>query len=156
VFNFLKRDLLFKSESIINISNYKTILRTFNNSQSKIGVIKIQSEIAIPKGHMKKLTSYQKKYLRGLAHNLKPVVFIGQKGMTDQVASSTDEALNAHELIKVKFNEFKKKVEKMKIAELIETGTGCQLVGIIGHVAIFYRRHGDPEKRKIKIPTTRP
>jgi len=101
---------------------------------------------------MKKLTSYQKKYLRGLAHNLKPVVFVGQKGMTDQVANSTDDALNAHELIKVKFNEFKKKIEKMQIAELIETGTGCHLVGIIGHVAIFYRQHGDLEKRKIKVP----
>jgi RNA-binding protein len=104
---------------------------------------------------MKKLTSYQKKYLRGLAHNLKPVVFIGQKGMTDRVANSTDDALNAHELIKVKFNEFKKKIEKIQIAELIETGTGCQLVGIIGHVAIFYRQHSDPEKRKIKVPPTR-
>ena len=105
---------------------------------------------------MKDLNSYQKKYLRGLAHNLKPVVYIGQKGMTDQVASSADDALNAHELIKVKFNEFKKKNEKLHIAELIETGTGCQLVGIIGHVAIFYRQHGDPEKRKIKLPPTKP
>lgn len=101
---------------------------------------------------MKKLTSYQKKHLRGLAHNLKPVVFIGQKGMTDKVASSTDDALNAHELIKVKFNEFKNKIEKKQIAELIETGTGCQLVGILGHVAIFFRQHENPEKRKIKIP----
>ena len=101
---------------------------------------------------MQKLTGYQKKYLRGLAHHLKPMVFIGQKGMTDPVANSTDDALNTHELIKVKFNEFKKKSEKMHIAELIETGVGCQLVGIIGHVAIFYRRHRDPEKRKIKIP----
>jgi RNA-binding protein len=101
---------------------------------------------------MQKLASYQKKYLRGLAHHLKPVVFIGQKGMTDQVANSTDDALNTHELIKVKFNEFKEKSDKMQIAELIETGAGCQLVGIIGHVAIFYRRHRDPEKRKIKIP----
>lgn len=104
---------------------------------------------------MKKLTSYQKKHLRGLAHNLKPVVFIGQKGMTDKVASSTDDALNAHELIKVKFNEFKNKIEKKQIAELIETGTGCQLVGILGHVAIFFRQHENPEKRKIKIPPAR-
>ena len=105
---------------------------------------------------MNNLTSYQKKYLRGLAHNLKPVVFIGQKGMTDQVANSIDDALNAHELIKVKFNEFKKKNEKIQIVELIETATDCQLVGIIGHVAIFYRQQGDPEKQKIKIPPARP
>ena len=105
---------------------------------------------------MKNLTSYQKKYLRGLAHNLKPVVFIGQKRMTDQVANSIDDALNAHELIKVKFNEFKKKNETIQIVELIETATDCQLVGIIGHVAIFYRQHEDPEKRKIKVPPARP
>ena len=37
-------------------------------------------------------------------------------------------------------------------AEIIEAEASCQFVGIIGHIAIFYRQHLDPEKRKIKLP----
>ena len=101
---------------------------------------------------MKKLQGFQKKHLRGLAHGLKPVVFIGQKGLTDTVVRSINEALNSHELIKVKFIDFKEKEHKKKIAEAIEQQTGCETVGMIGHTAIFYRQHTDPQKRKIKVP----
>jgi RNA-binding protein len=52
---------------------------------------------------MKPLTSSQAKFLRGLAHNLKPVVFIGQKGITTALLESIREALAVHELIKVRF-----------------------------------------------------
>lgn len=52
---------------------------------------------------MKELTSTQAKYLRGIAHGLKPVVFIGQKGLTDALIRSTEEAFDSHELIKIKF-----------------------------------------------------
>ena len=55
---------------------------------------------------MKKLTSIQAKFLRGLAHALKPVVFVGQKGLTTSLIASTDEAFQRHELIKVKFIDF--------------------------------------------------
>lgn len=54
-------------------------------------------------GPMKELTSTQAKYLRGIAHGLKPVVFIGQKGLTDALIRSTEEAFDSHELIKIKF-----------------------------------------------------
>lgn len=101
---------------------------------------------------MEKLQGFQKKHLRGLAHGLKPVVFIGQKGITDTVVRSINEALNSHELIKVKFIDFKEKEHKKKIADIIEKQTGCEQAGMIGHTAIFYRRHLDPQKRKIKMP----
>jgi len=64
---------------------------------------------------MKKLTSIQSKYLRGLAHALKPVVFVGQKGVTDALFKSTDEAFQRHELIKVKFIDFKEKEKKRQL-----------------------------------------
>lgn len=99
------------------------------------------------------LKGFQKKFLRGLAHGMKPVVFIGQRGMTETVENAVEEALNAHELIKIKFNETKEKDRKMEIAAKIERRSDCQLVGLIGHVAIFYRPHRDPEKRKIIVPT---
>ncbi len=101
---------------------------------------------------MKKLQGFQKKHLRGLAHGLKPVVFIGQKGITDTVVRSINEALNSHELIKVKFIDYKEKEHKKKIAERIKKQTGCEQAGMIGHIAVFYRQHTDPQKRKIKIP----
>jgi len=87
-----------------------------------------------------------------LAHKLKPVVFIGQKGIGDTVLKSTGEALEKHELIKVKFIEFKEKDSKKEIAGIIEEKLSCELVGMIGHMAIFYKQHHDHEKRKITLP----
>ena len=101
---------------------------------------------------MKKLEGFQRKYLRGLAHDLKPVVFIGQKGLTPEVLLSAEKALERHELIKVKFNDFKGKDEKTEISGLIEKETGAENVGMIGHMVIFYRQQEDPEKRKISLP----
>ena len=101
---------------------------------------------------MKKLTSIQAKFLRGIAHALKPVVFVGQKGVTQALIASTDEAFQRHELIKVKFIDFKEKQQKKEIATALENKTNSQLAGMIGHVAIFYRPQDDPEKRKIVLP----
>jgi len=101
---------------------------------------------------MKKLESFQKKILRGFAHSLKPVVFIGQKGLNDSVVRSIADALKKHELIKIKFIEYKEKTQKKEIAGEIEKKTGSQMVGMIGHTAIFFSQHPDPEKRQIRVP----
>jgi RNA-binding protein len=101
---------------------------------------------------MKKLSSTQAKYLRGLAHALKPVVWVGQKGLTAELIRSADEAFQRHELIKVKFNEFKEKKQKKEIAAALENEIGCHMAGMIGHMAILYRPHSEPEKRKIHLP----
>ncbi|MBI9086375.1 MAG: YhbY family RNA-binding protein [Desulfobacterales bacterium] len=102
---------------------------------------------------MEDLKGYQKKYLRGLAHGLKPVVFVGQKGFTDALVREVGGALKTHELIKVKFVDFKEKDQKETIAASIVAATGAAMAGMIGHMAIFYLRHPDPDKRKIKLPT---
>ncbi len=101
---------------------------------------------------MRKLESFQKKHLRGIAHGIKPLVFIGQKGLTPEVLSSAENAIESHELIKVKFNDFKEKEEKEEIAARIEKETGAENVGMIGHTVIFYRQQEDPEKRRIALP----
>jgi RNA-binding protein len=101
---------------------------------------------------MQPLTGYQAKYLRGLAHRLKPVVFVGQRGITAPLLESIREALNTHELIKVKFLESKDRRMKGEHAAEIERLTGSSLAGLIGHIAILYRPHPDLEKRKIVIP----
>jgi len=97
---------------------------------------------------MEKLKGSQRKDLRAQAHHLRPVVIIGAKGLTDQLIASVDAALFDHELIKVKFGEFKE--EKKEISARIARMTKSELVGLIGNIAILYRQHPDPEKRKIK------
>ncbi|MGD2125067.1 MAG: YhbY family RNA-binding protein [Desulfobacteraceae bacterium] len=101
---------------------------------------------------MKKLKGFQRRYLKGLAHRMKPVVFIGQKGMTDSIIHSVDAALQSHELIKVKFVDLKEKSQKQEIGSLLEEKTGSEMVGMIGHTGIFYREQEDPEKKKIVVP----
>jgi RNA-binding protein len=98
------------------------------------------------------LKGYQKKYLKGLAHRRKPVVFIGQHGLTDTVVSSTLHALKKHELIKVKFIDHKKKEQKKDIIEALGQQTQADIVGLIGHVVILFKSHPDPEKRTIFLP----
>ncbi|MDJ0784159.1 MAG: YhbY family RNA-binding protein [Desulfosarcinaceae bacterium] len=98
------------------------------------------------------MKSRQRKYLRGLAHKLKPVVYVGQKGITAALASAIHEALDTHELIKVKFVEFKEKDQKAAITAQIAADSGAILAGLIGHTAIFYRPHRDPEQRRIQLP----
>lgn len=101
---------------------------------------------------MKILTSAQKKYLRGLAHNRKPVVFIGQNRLTGNLIKALVEALAHHEVIKVKCIDFKEKEQKKTLVQEIEKAADCALVGIIGHVLIFYRENPDSEKRTLFLP----
>jgi RNA-binding protein len=101
---------------------------------------------------MDKLKGFQRKYLRGLAHSMKSVVFIGQKGLTAEVLLSAEQALESHELIKVKFIDFKEKDQKAELSGLLGSKTGSEIVGTIGHTVIFYRQQRDPEKRKISLP----
>jgi RNA-binding protein len=101
---------------------------------------------------MQPLTSFQAKYLRGRAHRIKPVVLVGQKGITAPLLSSLREALNAHELIKVRFVDLKDRGAKAECLAEIERRTGSRLAGQIGHTAILYRPHPDPDKRRIALP----
>jgi len=55
-------------------------------------------------------------------------------------------------LIKVKFIDFKGKEQKNEIVTDLEGKGGCEMVGMIGHTAIFYRQHPDTEKQKIILP----
>ena len=101
---------------------------------------------------MQELKGFQKKYLRGRAHQLQPVVYIGQKGVTGAVCDSLEEALDTHELVKVKFVENKEKKTKQRLCAELEKRSGAVLAGLIGHVAILFRSHPDPDKRKIVPP----
>jgi RNA-binding protein len=87
-----------------------------------------------------------------MAHDLKPVVLIGQKGLTTSLVEALDQALVTHELVKAKFIDDKDKASKAQVIEMLKKATAAELVGLIGHTAIFFRPHSDPEKRRITIP----
>lgn len=96
-----------------------------------------------------KLTEKQRRHLRGLAHPLKPLVVIGQAGLTDAVAAETVRALQDHELIKVRVTGMERDARDEALAALANR-TGSEMIGRIGHVAILYR--GNPERQRIVLP----
>jgi len=99
---------------------------------------------------MKEITSSQKRKLKSLAHKLKPVVLIGQKGITESLVKAVDKALEDHELIKVKFIDLKD--EKHELLERVVADTKSFLVNLIGNTAIIYRENPErPKDEKIKI-----
>lgn len=98
---------------------------------------------------MIELTSKQRKNLEKLAHDLQPVVIVGGAGVTDGVISMVDNFLAAHELIKVKFNEYKDEIRDLT-TELCEK-TDATLVRIIGFTVILFREAEEEEDRKIKL-----
>ena len=99
---------------------------------------------------MNNLSSSERKYLRSQAHHLEPVVLIGKHGITDGTIESINRVLEARELIKIKFREFKDK--KLSLSEKIAELTNSQVVGVIGHTVIIFRQNPDSDKRQIHIP----
>ncbi|MES9852704.1 MAG: ribosome assembly RNA-binding protein YhbY [Candidatus Thiodiazotropha sp. L084R] len=94
------------------------------------------------------LTSDQTKSLKKLAHTLKPVVIIGQHGLSDGVINEIEISLDHHELIKVKLAGADKSDRENLSAAIVER-LSAELVQIIGRVAIFYR--ANPNKKKNRI-----
>ena len=88
------------------------------------------------------LSNPQKRYLRGLAHDLKPIIMVGAKGPTDTVIAELDAALERHELIKVKFAAEDRETRDAWIEQLIEKSS-VSLISRIGNVAIVFRRSKD-------------
>lgn len=98
---------------------------------------------------MAELNDAQKRYLRGLAHHVKPIVLMGARGLTSAVLNEIERALNDHELVKVKLNAGDREQRTQDVTH-IRDATGAQLVQRVGNVACLYRRH--PEKPKIALP----
>jgi RNA-binding protein len=99
---------------------------------------------------MNNLSSSQRSYLRSQAHRLDPVVLIGKHGITDGTIESINRVLEARELIKIKFREFKD--EKLSLSEKVAELTNSQVVGVIGHTVIIFRQNPDSDKTQIHIP----
>ena len=95
------------------------------------------------------LTAKQRQYQRGLAHAQKPLVQIGSKGLGDKVIEQIREQLQAHELVKVRFNS-ESAVEPADVASELAVQTKSHLVQRSGRVLLFYRRRD--HKPTIELP----
>lgn len=93
------------------------------------------------------MEGFQRKYLRGLAHPLKPVVQVGQGGVSEGVLAAVETALLDHELIKVRLHEPE---DKKALARELAEGSGAELCGLVGHTVILYKPH--PEEPVITLP----
>lgn len=98
---------------------------------------------------MSELSTRQIAHLRGLGQRLEPVAHLGQAGLTDALIASVNQALDSHELVKVKFHALKE--ERKQLAPQLAARTGSLLVQCVGHVVVLYRQHADPAKRKVQL-----
>jgi len=95
------------------------------------------------------LTNTQRRYLRGLSHDLHPLVTIAERGLAPSVIKEIESALMHHELIKVRISAADRDSKATLIDSLLEQ-TGAELVQKIGHIASLYRPND--EAPKIEIP----
>jgi RNA-binding protein len=95
------------------------------------------------------LTSPQKRHLKTLAHPRKPVVIVGDGGLTPAVMHEILLALDHHELIKIRVNAEDRAAREAMIAEIC-AGSEAVLVQRIGHIATLFRRN--PETTRVELP----
>jgi len=115
---------------------------------------KIEKSLVVKKSQkfynsgMTELNAKQRKLLEKNAQSLNPLVLIGGAGVTENQIAQIDRVLNEHELIKVKFNEFKD--EKKDLSTEITKKTGSTFVRLLGNVLILYRPAKEIEERKFE------
>ena len=100
-----------------------------------------------PKSPAPTLSSAQRRRLRALANPLRPVVFVGEGGLSEAVLRALDEALTQHELVKVRLRQPE---DKKAAATALAEASGAALAGLVGHTVVLYRP--DPDDPRIELP----
>lgn len=95
-----------------------------------------------------KLSVNQKKYLRGIAHGLNPMIIIGANGITDSLMAELDSTLSHHEILKIKIASAEREDRKTIIDHVIQE-TGALLVQSIGKIFVIYRQN---EETQLPLP----
>ncbi len=95
------------------------------------------------------LKSYQRAFLRSHAQMLDAVVYVGKEGFTDSVVKALDNALECHELVKVRFSNNKDQVKE--ISQKLEEATGSTIIAITGFTCVFFRQDAKSEDRIYRI-----
>jgi RNA-binding protein len=89
------------------------------------------------------LTGKQKRYLRGLGHNLKPVLQVGKNEINEALLAEADYALATHELIKVRILE-SCDMDRHEVADTLSKATGAEPVQVLGRTLLIYRKGENP------------
>lgn len=95
------------------------------------------------------LTGKQRRHLRALAHDLRPIVQVGKDGIDDGLVAAVDRALLDHELIKVKVGEHAG-MERHEVADTLAKQTHSEVAQVLGYTLLLYRPH--PEQPRITLP----
>jgi RNA-binding protein len=93
------------------------------------------------------LTEQQKKTLRGLGHQLKPVILVGAGGLSASLLEEFERSLDHHELMKVKVKVGDREARDAVIARLCEC-SGAELVQRVGNVGLLFRK----KRRNSRFP----
>jgi len=94
------------------------------------------------------LTGKQKRFLRGLGHELRPVIMVGKNEINESLVTEADSALSVHELIKVKILE-SCTMDRHEVAEAMAKACGADVAQVLGRTFLLYRR---VEEAKIELP----
>jgi RNA-binding protein len=96
------------------------------------------------------LTGAQKSHLRGLGQTLEPALKLGKGGLTPTFLAQFQQQLRAHELVKIRMLGLERD-ERAELCEKIADEARCVLVGAVGHTALFYRQHPEPDQRTVSL-----
>lgn len=91
------------------------------------------------------LSSKERAAFRSKAQSLNPVVMVGHDGASENVVNALNEALACHELVKVRFQDFKK--DTRTLSEALEKATDCTLIATTGFTAVFYKYNPELHKK---------
>jgi len=91
--------------------------------------------------------------LRAAAHKLKPIILIGKAGVTEALLAELNIALDHHALVKIKIPGENREARHAAI-EVVAKQSGAQLVQIIGHIAVLYRKPPQEAKKPQKPKPT--
>lgn len=93
------------------------------------------------------LAGYQRRFLRSHAHPLRPLIQVGDGGLSESLLAALDEALRDHELVKVRLRE---PSDKKAAARELASASRSALCGVVGHTVILYRPNLD--EPQIELP----
>jgi RNA-binding protein len=98
------------------------------------------------------LTGKQRRHLRALGHDLRPIVQVGRGGIDDGLVAAIDQALADHELVKIKVGE-SAALDRHDAATDLAARTRSEVAQVLGNTVLLYRP--DPDDPQIKLPRSK-
>ena len=98
---------------------------------------------------MEELNNAQIRKLKGIAQRMDATLKVGKQGLSDGFIKTLNEELSRHELVKVKFAEFKE--QRKELAHQLAERTQSHLITLLGNVVVLYRQNPEEDKRRISF-----